>query len=39
MPLEFQLVQAAFRVGLAEGTDPHQVPAGTLLTAENVEWS
>lgn len=39
MPLEFQQIQAPFRFGLAEGVDPHQVPFGTLVTAENVEWS
>ncbi len=36
--LDFQLVQAPFRLGLAEGTDPHHVPVGTLVTAENIEW-
>jgi hypothetical protein len=38
MPLDFQLVQAPFRFGLAEGADPHAVPPGTLMTAENVCW-
>lgn len=38
MPLDFQLVQAPFRFGVEEGVDPKQVPFGTLLTAENVEW-
>ena len=36
--LEFQLQQAPMRLGLAEGADPHQVPFGTLTTAENVCW-
>jgi hypothetical protein len=39
MALEFALSQHPFRVGLAEGVDPRQAPPGTLLTAENVEWS
>lgn len=38
MPLDFQLVQAPFKFGLAEGADPHMVPLGTLTTAENVAW-
>lgn len=38
MPLDFQIVQAPMRFGLAEGVDPHQVPFGTLVTAENVGW-
>lgn len=37
--LDFQLVQAPMRFGLAEGTDPHQVPFGTLVTAENCCWN
>lgn len=36
--LRFQLSQAPLRFGLAEGVDPHQVPFGTLLTAENACW-
>ncbi len=36
--LDFQLQQIPFRFGLSEGTDPHQVPPGTLTTAENVAW-
>lgn len=36
--LDFSLAQNPFRFGLAEGTDPHQVPPGTLTTAENVVW-
>lgn len=36
--LQFQNVQTGFRFGIDEGTDPHQVPPGTLLTAENVVW-
>jgi hypothetical protein len=36
--LDFQLVQAPFRFGVDEGTDPKQVPFGTLLTAQNVVW-
>lgn len=39
MPLQFQLSQWPFRFGLQEGVDPHQVPPGTLTTAENVRWS
>lgn len=38
MPLQFQLQQMPFRYGLAEGVDPRQAPAGTLMTAENVAW-
>ena len=37
--LDFQVVQAPLRFGLAEGVDPHQVPFGTLVTAENAVWS
>lgn len=36
--LDFQLVPFPFRYGVDEGTDPKQVPPGTLLTAENVVW-
>ena len=36
--LDFQIQQFPFRFGLAEGTDPRQVPPGTLLTAENCTW-
>lgn len=36
--LQFSLVQAPLRFGLAEGTDPRLVPFGTLLTAENCIW-
>lgn len=36
--LEYQLVQAPFRFGVEEGTDPKQVPAGTLTEALNVVW-
>lgn len=36
--LDFQLSQAPFRFGVDEGTDPKQVPFGTLLVAENVVW-
>ena len=39
MTLEFTLVQAPMRLGLAEGVEPHQTPFGTLTTAENVCWS
>jgi hypothetical protein len=39
MVLERQTVQAPMRFGLDEGTDPHQVPFGTLLTAENCRWA
>lgn len=39
MPLEFQLAQANFRFGLAEGQDPRLVPFGTLTTAENARWT
>lgn len=38
MTLEFALQQYPFRMGLAEGTDPHQVPPGTLTEALNVVW-
>lgn len=38
MPLQRQLLQTGFRFGLDEGTDPHQVPFGTLTRAENVRW-
>lgn len=38
MPLDFQLVQAPFAYGLAEGVDPHMAPFGTLMTAENACW-
>lgn len=38
MPLEWTIQQAPMRFGLAEGIDPHQVPFGTLVTAENVCW-
>jgi len=36
--LQFQNVQTGFRFGINEGTDPHQLPHGTLTTAENVVW-
>lgn len=36
--LEYQLQTAPFRFGVDEGTDPKQVPFGTLLTAQNVVW-
>lgn len=36
--LEFSVMQAPFRFGLAEGVDPRQTPPGTLTTAENVVW-
>lgn len=36
--LEFALQQTPMRFGLAEGVDPHQVPFGTLVTAENACW-
>lgn len=36
--LDFQVTQANFRYGVAEDQEPHQVPPGTLLTAENVVW-
>jgi hypothetical protein len=36
--LDFQLVQAPFRYGIDEGTDPKQVPFGTLVRAKNVCW-
>ncbi len=36
--LDFQVQQYPFRLGLAEGQDPHQVPPGTLVTAENAVW-
>lgn len=38
MALDFQTIQTPFRFGLAEGVDPRQTPAGTLVTAENVVW-
>lgn len=38
MSLDWTLQQAPMRFGLAEGVDPHQVPLGTLTTAENVCW-
>lgn len=38
MPLDFTVQQYPFRLGVDEGTDPRQVPPGTLLRAENVEW-
>lgn len=38
MALQFQIQQYPFKLGLSEGTDPHQVPPGTLTTAENVVW-
>lgn len=37
--LDFQIVQAPMRFGLAEGVEPHQVPFGTLTKAENVCWT
>lgn len=39
MPLQFQIAQAPFRLGLAEGVDPHQAPFGTLMKAENACWT
>lgn len=36
--LDFSVTQANFHFGLAEDTEPHQVPPGTLLTAENCRW-
>lgn len=36
--LDFSVTQANFRFGLAEDTEPHQVPPGTLVTAENCRW-
>lgn len=36
--IEFRLTQAPFRMGLAEGDDPHQVPFGSLVEAKNVRW-
>lgn len=39
MPLQFQLTQMPFQVGLQEGLDPRLAPLGTLTTAENVRWS
>src|SRR5882724_3661050 len=36
--LDFTVQQFPFRHGLAEGVEPHQAPAGTLTTAENVCW-
>lgn len=38
MALNFQLLQFPFRFGIAEGTDPHAVPPGTLTVAENAVW-
>jgi len=38
MPLQRQLLQTGFRFGIDEGTDPHQVPFGTLTRAENARW-
>lgn len=38
MALNFQIQQFPFSYGLQEGVDPRQVPAGTLMTAENVAW-
>lgn len=38
MTLEFQIQQYPFKSGVDEGTDPRQLPPGTLLRAENVEW-
>jgi|CXWL01.1.fsa_nt_gi hypothetical protein len=38
MALQFQISQTPFRFGLAENTDPHAVPLGTLTTADNVVW-
>jgi hypothetical protein len=37
--LDFQIVQAPMRLGLAEGVEPHQVPFGTLTKAENMCWA
>lgn len=37
--IEFKLTQAPFRMGLAEGDDPHQVPFGSLVEAKNVRWT
>ena len=37
--LRFQMQQAAFRYGLAEGDNPHLVPMGTLVTCENGWWT
>lgn len=36
--LDFQTFQASFRFGVEEGTDPKQVPFGTLTVAKNVVW-
>lgn len=36
--LDFQLKQAPFRFGLAEGDDPHAVPFGVLTRLENYVW-
>lgn len=36
--LDFQVQQYPFRLGLAEGQDPHQVAPGTLTRAENAVW-
>lgn len=38
MALEWQTPQYPFRFGIDEGTDPRQVPPGSLVQAENVEW-
>ena len=37
--LDFQPMQAQFRLGLDEGSDPNTAPPGRLVTAENVEWT
>ena len=36
--IDYSLTQAPFRLGLDEGTDPDQLPPGTLLVAQNVQW-
>lgn len=36
--MDWQLQQFPFRYGIEEGIDPKQVPPGTLVRAENVEW-
>lgn len=38
MPLDYQIQQAQFRVGLQEGEDPRALKLGTLLRAENLVW-
>jgi hypothetical protein len=38
VPVEYSLVQAPFRLGVDEGTDPKQVPFGKLLVARNLVW-